>query len=47
MSTIKLDISADASAALPSPSRRRFLIGSADLIPAAGLPVATNAATSE
>jgi non-heme chloroperoxidase len=49
MSTIKpnkLDHSAIAPA-LPSPSRRRFLIGSAGLVAAAGLPVPTNAATSE
>ena len=50
MSTIntnKLYHSTLAPAALPSPSRRRFLIGSAGLVAAAGLPVATNAATSE
>jgi non-heme chloroperoxidase len=50
MSTIipaKFDILAIATTALPSPSRRRFLIGSAGIVAAAGLPEATNAATSE
>jgi hypothetical protein len=49
MSTIKptkLDISANAPAALPSQSRRRFLIGSAGVAAAASLPAATIAATS-
>src|ERR1700731_1450396 len=50
MSTIKpnkLDHSAIAPAALPSPSRRRFLIGSAGIAAAASLPAATIAAASE
>jgi hypothetical protein len=42
----KLDHSAIAPAALPSPSRRRFLIGSAGVAAAASLPAATIAATS-
>jgi hypothetical protein len=50
MSTIKpnkLDHSAIAPAALPSPSRRRFLIGSAGVAAAASLPGATIAEPSE
>jgi non-heme chloroperoxidase len=50
MSTIKpnkLDHSAIAPAALPSPSRSRFLIGSAGIAAAASLPAATIAAASE
>jgi non-heme chloroperoxidase len=50
MSTIKpnkLDHSAIVPAALPSPSRRRFLIGSAGIAAAASLPAVVMAATSE
>jgi non-heme chloroperoxidase len=50
MSTItltKLDISAIAPTAPPSPSRRRFLIGSAGVAAAASLPAVVMAATSE
>lgn len=50
MSTItltKLDISAIAPTAPPSPSRRRFLIGSAGVAAAASLPAVAMAATSE
>jgi hypothetical protein len=50
MSTLvptKFDISDIAPTAPPSPSRRRFLIGSAGIVAAASLPEATNAATSE
>jgi non-heme chloroperoxidase len=50
MSTItltKLDISAIAPTAPPSPSRRRFLIGSAGVAAAASLPAVVTAATSE
>jgi non-heme chloroperoxidase len=50
MSTItltKLDISAIAPTASPSPSRRRFLIGSAGVAAAASLPAVVMAATSE
>jgi non-heme chloroperoxidase len=50
MSTIKpnkLDHSAIAPAALPSPSLRRFLIGSAGIAAAASLPAVVMAATSE
>src|SRR5713101_2035365 len=50
MSTItltKLDISAIAPTAPPSPSRRRILIGSAGVAAAASLPAVVMAATSE
>lgn len=50
MSTIrltKLDISAIAPTAPPSPSRRRFLIGRAGVAAAASLPAVVMAATSE
>jgi hypothetical protein len=43
----KLDHSAIAPAALPSPSSRRFLIGSAGVAAAASLPAATIAESSE
>ena len=50
MSTIKpatLDNSAGAPQVYPSPSRRKFLIGSAGIAAAASLPAAMMAATSE
>jgi non-heme chloroperoxidase len=47
MSTITLTKSAIAPTAPPSPSRRRFLIGSAGVAAAASLPAVVMAATSE